>query len=394
MNILQTLQQLRDDLKSWVTTNLNTLNAKIDEKTILIDNELDSDSTNPVQNKAIATEIADINKRVGNTSVSAQINNAVDSIPKFSGDYNDLINAPNISEDDSGNMVIVDESGNIIFKADADGMHTTTLTLNGEAAATEKYVNEAISNIDIPKTDLTGYATEDFVSSSIETAKTEISESIVSDSEEWKVVDNNGNIIFQVNTDGAHTTDLTLNGESVTEKISSHTEDDTIHVTSEDKENWNNKVDKEDGKVLSSNDFTDEFKDKLENLAFEETDPTVPAWAKEETKPSYTAEEVGLGNVDNTADADKPVSTATQNALDNLKDELSESIVSSAEEWTIVDNNGNIVATISANGLETTSVTTQNVIVNGVNIIAELENRIQTLESRLASLGVAEEAEF
>ncbi len=30
-----------------------------------------------------------------------------------------------------------------------------------------------------------------------------------------------------------------------------------------------------------------------------ETDPTVPSWAKESTKPSYTKSEVGLGNVDN-----------------------------------------------------------------------------------------------
>lgn len=52
-----------------------------------------------------------------------------------------------------------------------------------------------------------------------------------------------------------------------------------------------------------------------------ETDPTVPAWAKEATKPSYTASEVGLGNVDNTSDLDKPVSTATQSALD-LKENL------------------------------------------------------------------------
>nr|DAM07575.1 MAG TPA: receptor binding complex [Caudoviricetes sp.] len=40
-------------------------------------------------------------------------------------------------------------------------------------------------------------------------------------------------------------------------------------------------------------------------------------WAKAENKPAYTASEIGLGNVDNTADADKPISTATQTALDS-----------------------------------------------------------------------------
>lgn len=32
---------------------------------------------------------------------------------------------------------------------------------------------------------------------------------------------------------------------------------------------------------------------------YTETDPTVPAWAKESTKPAYTKSEIGLGNVDN-----------------------------------------------------------------------------------------------
>lgn len=47
-----------------------------------------------------------------------------------------------------------------------------------------------------------------------------------------------------------------------------------------------------------------------EGFLKEETDPTVPSWAKASTKPSYTKDEIGLGNVDNTADADKNVSYA------------------------------------------------------------------------------------
>lgn len=48
----------------------------------------------------------------------------------------------------------------------------------------------------------------------------------------------------------------------------------------------------------------------------------VSAWAKAATKPSYTKTEVGLGNVDNTSDANKPVSTATQTALNAKQDTL------------------------------------------------------------------------
>lgn len=37
----------------------------------------------------------------------------------------------------------------------------------------------------------------------------------------------------------------------------------------------------------------------------------VPSWAKQKTKPTYSASEIGLGNVDNTADANKSVKYAT-----------------------------------------------------------------------------------
>lgn len=85
------------------------------------------------------------------------------------------------------------------------------------------------------------------------------------------------------------------------------------------------KVDKVSGKELSTNDFTNEYKNKLESVssgaevnvqadwnitdansdAFIKNKPTslpasdVPAWAKNDTKPTYTKSDVGLGNVEN-----------------------------------------------------------------------------------------------
>ena len=55
------------------------------------------------------------------------------------------------------------------------------------------------------------------------------------------------------------------------------------------------KVDKVDGKELSTNDFTDADKARLGSALQEytETDPTVPGWAKAAAKPTYTAKEVG-----------------------------------------------------------------------------------------------------
>jgi hypothetical protein len=470
MNILDTLKQLRDDIKTWVANNLNDLNKRLTK--------------------------------------------SIDNIPKFSGDYNDLTNAPDISEDGSGNMVITDESGNIIFKADAEGIHTTAVSLNGEAAATEKYVDEAVANIEIPEVDFTGYATEDFVTSAVDsakeelsesitseteelkvvdevgniifsvdadgahtteltlsgekaatetyvdnaianisfpepdftgyatetfvadaiskipptdltgyatekyvddaisaipstdltdyynkeetnaainTAKEEISESIVSESNEWKIVDEAGNIIFSVDETGAHTTELTLNGETVTNivetKVASLVDSapDTLNTLNElaaalgDDPNFattvateiGKKVDKVSGKDLSTNDFTNDYKNILDNLgsmAFEETDPTVPEWAKTPEKPTYTKAEIGLENVDNTSDINKPISTATQTALNDLKEELSESITSESDSWTVVDEAGNVVARVDQNGLDITSINADSITVNGLNL--------------------------
>ena len=107
------------------------------------------------------------------------------------------------------------------------------------------------------------------------------------------------------------------------------------------------KVDKITGKNLSTEDYTTAEKTKLgaisgtntgdETLATIKTklgittlsgsntgDQVIPttlpasdvsAWAKAATKPTYTATEVGLGNVNNTTDAAKPVSTAQAAAI-------------------------------------------------------------------------------
>lgn len=59
-----------------------------------------------------------------------------------------------------------------------------------------------------------------------------------------------------------------------------------------------------------------EISDKMNNATFEESDPTVPSWAKTPQKPSYSKAEIGLSNVDNTSDLNKPVSTSQQSAID------------------------------------------------------------------------------
>lgn len=117
MNILDALKQLRDDIKAWVTNNLNAVNAKIDQKTVQIDNELNDTSTNPVQNKVIAAEVEKINSSlITKEYVDEQIANIKPS-------------------DDLATKEYVDEQIANIKPSDD--------------LATKEYVDEQIANVDI-----------------------------------------------------------------------------------------------------------------------------------------------------------------------------------------------------------------------------------------------------
>ena len=67
----------------------------------------------------------------------------------------------------------------------------------------------------INETDLSNYYTKKQTDTAIDIAKKEISKSIITESNEWKVIDEAGNIIFSVDASGAHTTALSLNDVSV-----------------------------------------------------------------------------------------------------------------------------------------------------------------------------------
>lgn len=70
------------------------------------------------------------------------------------------------------------------------------------------------------------------------------------------------------------------------------------------------------------------YSEDKKNFALKTEIPTtlpasdVSAWAKESTKPTYTATEIGLDQVNNTSDMNKPISTATQTALDGKVDKV------------------------------------------------------------------------
>lgn len=261
MNILEALTQMRDDLKTWVTNNLNAINSKIDEKTIPIDNELSAESTNPVQNKVIQEKIDEINTLIGDEPVADQISAAIASQNHFSGDYNDLTNAPNIVENENGNMVISDETGNIILKVDADGIHSTSLSLDGvniqslldgkvnkedgKGLSSNDFTDEdkaklALINSDSASTSLDSelsLTSENPVKNKVITAaiQNHVSDKslhitsyndlldtpgiIEDESGNMAIVDQNSNIIARIDGNGVHSVGLTINNEDLLEKI-------------------------------------------------------------------------------------------------------------------------------------------------------------------------------
>lgn len=113
-----------------------------------------SGSYNDLKDKPENLVTTDVfNAHTTNTTVhiTSEERNSWNAKSDFSGDYNDLDNAPNITEDGSGDLVISDPQGNIIFKSDGAGFETTTITaqsmmLNGNDV--EEILDTYILNVD------------------------------------------------------------------------------------------------------------------------------------------------------------------------------------------------------------------------------------------------------
>ncbi len=98
------------------------------------------------------------------------------------------------------------------------------------------------------------------------------------------------------------------------------TDQSSFYTSAEIDVKFDEKVDKEDGKGLSTNDYTTEEKEKLAGIEAGADVNTVDSVNGQVGAVVLTKSDVGLGNVDNTSDANKPISTAVQSALDDKTD--------------------------------------------------------------------------
>lgn len=121
--------------------------------------------------------------------------------------------------------------------------------------------------------------------------------------------------------------------EAVDEKalasdLTTHTGNGTIHVTATDKSNWNGAKTLVDSHTANDDiHFTATERTKLAGIESGAQKNTVTG-VKGNSEPTYrtgniniTKANIGLGNVEDTSDANKPVSTAQQNAIDGAKAE-------------------------------------------------------------------------
>ena len=103
-----------------------------------------------------------------------------------------------------------------------------------------------------------------------------------------------GQVLKKTET-GTEWADESCAADAVQSNLDTHVNNTDIHVTAEEKSAWNAKLD-----------------------SYTETDPTVPDWAKQSTKPTYTADEVGAAPASHVADTTMHV-TADEKSVWNAK---------------------------------------------------------------------------
>lgn len=344
--------------------------------------------TSAEEKEAVATHIADTDKHIASGEREKWNDKSFDSITDNP-----------ISSDNTDVLYIVDKYNNIIAKFDGNGLHTAGVYIDGEsvselikkgstalsaeitrATAAEKANTTAISNEETRARNA-----ESALSSSIATV-----ESIAKGASQAVAYGNYSTMVTALNALPNDTYNVGQNiligtvdvpdlwvSEIATEhKEYTYTNDATLtaylavyhkvqvgyYVLSQLE---TQKVDLTD--YAKSDDLNTHAENDTHITSSERT-----AWNdhkdSKENPHGVTKEQVGLGNVDNTSDDDKPISKAQQKALDDL----SEQIISPNDEWTVTDKDGNIIATIDADGLHTTTVEAESIVLDGEELTPDI----------------------
>jgi hypothetical protein len=309
------LQEIGKVTKEKVVTALGYEPAKNELETTFDSHAKDTNIHITVDERTLWTETAEnldthkFDKTAHVTAAERQTWNDKSDVKS----YNDLPDAPEILDDGSGKFSIADDDGNVIVQIDADGLETTKITaaaieLNGQDVDSRLGELEAISLPNI----------------------------LDNETGELAIADEAGNVVMKVDADGVETTTITastaiVNGINIEETLLTHTGDTDIHITAAERTTWNDKADKPyvQAAIADLVSSSPEALDTLNELATAlGNDPNFATTVTNEIAKKanitdlddhknnkanpheVTKAQVGLGNVDNTSDANKPVSTA------------------------------------------------------------------------------------
>lgn len=97
----------------------------------------------------LATKLQELSDKVPEVDLTGfatekDLNSHINSF-HFSGNYNDLSNAPHIVNDNEDEVIICDGQGNIILRATAEGLNAANIYSNGEAVITQSFFNGGYS---------------------------------------------------------------------------------------------------------------------------------------------------------------------------------------------------------------------------------------------------------
>ena len=183
----------------------------------------------------------------------------------FSGNYQDLRNAPDIVEDESGELNIADESGNVIVKVSGNGLETTEVQAQGIQLANTliNHISDNTEKLHVYSTEKEKWNGKSNFSCNYQDLKN--APGIVEDETGvLALADPNGNKIAQFDSDGFTTTkviadNVIANGvdlggkilvldddiDEVDTKLINHinnTDTTRLHVTDAEKTAWNAKA--------------------------------------------------------------------------------------------------------------------------------------------------------
>ena len=255
-------------------------------------------------------------------------------------DTEDIVIYESIDESDDSTFSIADNDGNVIAKFDKNGLTTTAINLKDDNSES----------------------------------------SLITENSELSIMDDEGNIILKVNDKGVITTDITINGYSVL----NHIKNTDIHITNENKEYWDNKLDStsEDSELFIT-DNNGNIVLKVDNSGVNTGSlmvkgETVATENYVNSKVSVKANQSDLTS--HTRNGDIHVTSKDKEYWDNKLDSTSED-----SELSITDNNGNIVLKVDNSGVNTGSLMVKGETVATENYV-NYEVSIKANQNDLTSL--------